>query len=130
MGLLRRSPRPLSRPPDLRPPRSTWWWALPASLLVGVAVWSTGAWLLQGLDTVPVAEQITARIEAVRTALAAGAAVTLLPAVRRQRYQELTAAHDAAERRVTELCTKAAEQTFTGASIASLTGASAPRPLD
>ncbi|MEU6726596.1 hypothetical protein ABZ917_23090 [Nonomuraea wenchangensis] len=97
MGLLRRSPRPLSRPPDLRPPRSMWWWALPASLLVGVAVWGTGAWLLQGLGTVPVAEQISARIEAVRTALAAGAgvgaAVTLLPAVRRQRHQELTAAH-------------------------------------
>ncbi|MER7369354.1 pentapeptide repeat-containing protein [Nonomuraea wenchangensis] len=117
MGLLRRSPRPLSRPPELRPPRSMWWWALPASLLVGVAVWSTGAWLLQGLDTVPAAEQISARIEAVRTALAAGAgvgaAVTLLLAVRRQRHQELTAAHgthDAAERRVTELYTKAAEQ--------------------
>jgi hypothetical protein len=63
------------------------------------------------------AEQIATRIEAARTALAAaagvGAAVTLLLAVRRQRHQELTAAHtnhDAAERRVTELYTKAAEQ--------------------
>ncbi|MFB9207352.1 hypothetical protein ACFFV7_39625 [Nonomuraea spiralis] len=65
----------------------------------------------------PVAQQVTARIETVRTALAAGAgvgaAVTLLLVVRRQRHQELAAAHtthDAAERRVTELYTKAVEQ--------------------
>ncbi|MET8986974.1 pentapeptide repeat-containing protein [Nonomuraea wenchangensis] len=94
-----------------------WWWALPAAALVGAAVWGTSAWLLQDLSTLPVAEQISARIEAVRTALAAGAgvgaAVTLLLAVRRQRHQELATAHtthDAAERRVTELYTKAAEQ--------------------
>ncbi|WP_336216003.1 pentapeptide repeat-containing protein [Nonomuraea sp. LPB2021202275-12-8] len=94
-----------------------WWWALPAALLVGAAVWGVSAWLLQDLRTVPVAEQVSARIEAVRTALAAGAgvgaAVTLLLAVRRQRHQELATAHtthDATERRVTELYTKAAEQ--------------------
>ncbi|MFF5208902.1 hypothetical protein [Streptosporangium sp. NPDC000396] len=86
-------------------------------MLVGAAVWGTSAWLLQGLDTVPVAGQVSARIEAVRTALAAGAgvgaAVTLLLAVRRQRHQELATAHtthDAAERRVIELYTKAVEQ--------------------
>ncbi|MFE3448728.1 hypothetical protein ACFXJ8_07295 [Nonomuraea sp. NPDC059194] len=52
-----------------------------------------------------------------RTALAAGAgvgaAVTLMLAFRRQRHQEIAAAHathDATKRRVTELYTKAAEQ--------------------
>lgn len=113
MGLLQRSPWPLSRPPELRPPRSMWWWALPAALLVGATVWGISAWLLQDLHTVPVAEQVSARIETVRTALAAGAgvgaAVTLLLAVRRQQHLELSAAHtthDAAERRVTELYTR------------------------
>ncbi|MEV3985313.1 pentapeptide repeat-containing protein [Nonomuraea sp. NPDC049758] len=118
MGLLRRSPLPTARPPDLRPPRSMWWWALPAALLVGAAAWGVSAWLLQDLDKLPtLAERVSARIEAARTALAAaagvGAAVTLLLAMRRQRHQELATAHtthDAAERRVTELYTKAAEQ--------------------
>ncbi|MEU4550168.1 hypothetical protein [Nonomuraea dietziae] len=117
MSLRRRSPKPPVRPPDLHPPRSMWWWVLPAAALIGVAAWGTTAWLLQDLDTVPIAEQVSARIEAARTALAAaagvGAAVTLMLAVRRQRHQELATAHtthDAAERRVTELYTKAVEQ--------------------
>ncbi|MFF4193166.1 pentapeptide repeat-containing protein [Nonomuraea sp. NPDC001831] len=117
MDLFPRSPRPFTQPPELRPPRSMWWWALPAALLIGAAAWGTAAWLLQDLGKLPPGEQISARIEAFRTALAAaagmGAAVTLLLAVRRQRHQELTAAHtahDAAERRVTELYTKAVEQ--------------------
>jgi hypothetical protein len=117
MGLLSRSPKPSARPPELRPPRSMWWWVLPAALLIGAATWGTTEWLLQDLDRLPLAEQTSARIEAARTALAAaagvGAAVTLMLAVRRQRHQELATAHtthDAAERRVTELYTKAAEQ--------------------
>ncbi|MEU5867118.1 hypothetical protein ABZ815_38505 [Nonomuraea sp. NPDC047529] len=117
MDLFRRFPRSSAPPPALRPPRSMWWWALPAALLVGAAVWGVSVWLLQDLGTLPAPEQISARIEAVRTALAAGAgvgaAVTLLLAVRRQRHQELATAHtthDAAERRVTELYTKAVEQ--------------------
>ncbi|MEV4176930.1 pentapeptide repeat-containing protein [Nonomuraea sp. NPDC049709] len=117
MGLIRRSPRPSARPPELRPPRSMWWWALPAALLVGTAVWGVSAWLLQDVGRLDVDRQVATRIEAVRTALAAGAgvgaAVTLLLAVRRQRHQELATAHtthDAAERRVTELYTKAVEQ--------------------
>ncbi|MFI9597627.1 pentapeptide repeat-containing protein [Nonomuraea sp. NPDC052265] len=117
MGFLRRSPRQSARPPELRSPRSMWWWALPAALLVCAAVWGVSAWLLKDVGTpLSRAEQISARIEAVRTALAAGAgagaAVTLLLAVRRQRHQELAAAHtthDAVERRTTELYTKAAE---------------------
>ncbi|GGT11143.1 pentapeptide repeat-containing protein [Nonomuraea spiralis] len=95
-----------------------WWWALPTALLVGAAAWGVSAWLLQDLDKLPtLAERVSARIEAARTALAAaagvGASVTLLLAVRRQRHQELATAHtthDAAERRVTELYTKAVEQ--------------------
>ncbi|WP_197093667.1 pentapeptide repeat-containing protein [Nonomuraea sp. SBT364] len=90
---------------------------LPAALLIGVAAWSTTEWLLQDLNTLPVPERVSTRIEVARTALAAaagvGAAVTLMLAVRRQRHQELATAHtthDAAERRVTELYTKAAEQ--------------------
>ncbi|MEU6783882.1 pentapeptide repeat-containing protein [Nonomuraea angiospora] len=117
MGLFSRSPKLSSRPPELRPPHSMWWWVLPAGLLIGAAVWATSAWLLQDLDQLPIDKQISARIEAARTALAAaagvGAAVTLLLAVRRQRHQELATAHtthDAAERRVTELYTKAVEQ--------------------
>ncbi|MEU7743337.1 pentapeptide repeat-containing protein [Nonomuraea sp. NPDC049158] len=90
---------------------------LPAALLIGGAAWGTVEWLLQDLNKLLIIEQISARIEAARTALAAaagvGAAVTLMLAVRRQRHQELATAHtthDAAERRVTELYTKAAEQ--------------------
>ncbi|MEU8364953.1 pentapeptide repeat-containing protein [Nonomuraea sp. NPDC048882] len=63
------------------------------------------------------AQAATARIDVIRTALAAGAgagaAITLMLAFRRQRHQEIVAAsaeHDASERRVTELYTKAAEQ--------------------
>ncbi len=90
---------------------------MPGALLIGVAAWGTVQWLLQDLRQLPVPQQISARIEAMRTGLATaagvGAAVTLMLAVRRQRHQELTAAHtthDAAERRVTELYTKAIEQ--------------------
>ncbi|GGO61825.1 pentapeptide repeat-containing protein [Nonomuraea cavernae] len=113
-----RSHQPPARPPDLRPPRSMWWWVLPAAVLIAAAAWGTTAWLLQDLDKLSsVAEQVSARIEAARTTLAAaagvGAAVTLMLAVRRQRHQELATVHtthDATERRVTELYTKAVEQ--------------------
>jgi hypothetical protein len=95
MGFFAGSPKPSSRPPDLRAPRSMWWWVLPAALLIGTA-WGTVEWLLQDLDTVPVPQRVSARIEAARTALAAeagvGAAVTLMLAVRRQRHQELVGA--------------------------------------
>ncbi|MGJ6969225.1 pentapeptide repeat-containing protein [Streptosporangium sp. G11] len=63
------------------------------------------------------AQEATARIDVIRTALAAGAgvgaAITLMLAFRRQRHHESVAEsteHDANERRVTELYTKAAEQ--------------------
>ncbi|MFD0889575.1 pentapeptide repeat-containing protein, partial [Streptosporangium algeriense] len=64
-----------------------------------------------------------------RTALAAGAAVgaavTLMLAFRRQHHQEVTAAHtthDAVERRVTDLYTKAAEQLGHDAAAVRLAG--------
>ncbi|MFD9948814.1 pentapeptide repeat-containing protein [Nonomuraea sp. NPDC059023] len=116
MGFLRHSTPPAA-PPALRTPRSLWWWALPSALLIGAAAWGAAQWLLQDLPRVPVPQQISLRIEALRTALAAaagvGAGVTLLLAVRRQRHQEVASwhtTHDAAERRVTELYTKAVEQ--------------------
>ncbi|MBB5081411.1 pentapeptide repeat-containing protein [Nonomuraea endophytica] len=93
------------------------WWVLPGALLIGAAAWGTAQWLLQGLPHLPIPQQVSTRIEAVRTALAAaagvGAGVTLLLAVRRQRHQEVATwhtTHDASERRVTELYTKAVEQ--------------------
>jgi uncharacterized protein YjbI with pentapeptide repeats len=110
-------PAPPAPLPELRPPVSLWWWALPVSVLIGVAAWGMASWLLTDLAEVPLPARMQARTEAVRTALAAaagvGAAVTLLLAFRRQRHQELATAHnvhDAAERRVTELYTKAVEQ--------------------
>ncbi|MFI0422427.1 pentapeptide repeat-containing protein [Spongiactinospora sp. 9N601] len=74
-------------------------------------------WLLATLPADLPGQPGSARGEALRTALAAGAgvgaAITLALAFRRQRHQEITTAHaayDATERRVTELYTKAAEQ--------------------
>jgi hypothetical protein len=62
-------------------------------------------------------ERANARLEAVRTGLAAGAGVGaatgLVLAFRRQHHQEIATAlidHEAVERRVTELYTKAVEQ--------------------
>ncbi|WP_189246292.1 pentapeptide repeat-containing protein [Streptosporangium pseudovulgare] len=93
-------------------------------VLVGAAVGGTLWWLLSdpaltapGPGSPGSAGAGTARGEILRTALAAGAgvgaAVTLMLAFRRQRQQEIAAAHathDATERRVTELYTKAVEQ--------------------
>ncbi|MET9341863.1 hypothetical protein [Nonomuraea sp. NPDC003804] len=87
-------------------------------VLVGAAVGGTLWWLLADpaltTPTPGSAGAGTARGEILRTALAAGAgvgaAVTLMLAFRRQRHQEVAAAHathDATERRVTELYTKA-----------------------
>ncbi|WP_433242547.1 pentapeptide repeat-containing protein [Streptosporangium sp. CA-135522] len=81
-------------------------------------------WLLTNLPVSPAlppirdpAAVVNARNEVIRTALAAaagvGAAITLALAFRRQRHTEIVAdrtEHDASERRVTELYTKAAEQ--------------------
>ncbi|WP_218011244.1 hypothetical protein [Herbidospora mongoliensis] len=92
-----------------------------AVILVGGAVSGTLWWLLTDLaaQTPPVPTPAgqpaagSARGEMLRTALAAGAGITLALAFRRQRHQEISTAHtthDATERRVTDLYTKAAEQ--------------------
>ncbi|MDP9868251.1 MULTISPECIES: pentapeptide repeat-containing protein [Streptosporangium] len=116
----------------MRTPRPAAWWIVPVTLLVGGVVGGL-AWLLLGAGWS--AAEATARQGAIQTALAAGAgvgaAVTLMPAFRRQRHQEHAAhvtaylaernaqlteqvadntKHDATERRVTELYTKAVEQ--------------------
>ncbi|WP_433258503.1 pentapeptide repeat-containing protein [Streptosporangium sp. CA-135522] len=116
----------------MRTPRPAAWWIVPVTLLVGGVVGGL-AWLLLGAGW-SVAEA-TARQGAIQTALAAGAgvgaAVTLMLAFRRQRHQEHAAhvtaylaernaalaeqvaehaKHDATERRVTDLYTKAVEQ--------------------
>jgi hypothetical protein len=86
-------------------------------LAVGAAVGLTAWWLFSVLPPLKPTQAATVRIDVIRTALAAGAgagaAITLMLAFRRQRHQEIVAAsteHDANERRVTELYTKAAEQ--------------------
>ncbi|MEV5408611.1 hypothetical protein AB0K60_07210 [Thermopolyspora sp. NPDC052614] len=100
-------------PPPLPTPRAAAWWILLAVLLVGAAVGGTLWWLLTdlaGQATGPAGQPSpgagSARGEVLRTALAAGAgvgaAITLGLAFRRQRHQEITAAHtthDATERR-------------------------------
>ena len=102
-----------------RPVRPTvalsWWIVAAAGAVVTVVAWGSTAWLLSEAsraNDVP-----AARIEAIKTGLGIGAGTggvfALLLAVRRQWHQEVTGAsteHDAAERRVTELYTKAVEQ--------------------
>jgi uncharacterized protein YjbI with pentapeptide repeats len=90
---------------------------MPAIILVGGTVYGTAWWLVTHLGNLPPADTATARSEAIRTALAAGAglgaAFTLILAFRRQRHQEINTLineHDGTERRVTELYTKAVEQ--------------------
>ncbi|GGL56691.1 hypothetical protein GCM10014719_67640 [Planomonospora parontospora subsp. antibiotica] len=123
-------------PPHLRPPRPAGWWIVPVALGIGAAVFGVAWWLLTGASAssgggpaatpapastaAPLPSGVTlvqVRSEVLRTALAAGAgigaAITLMLAFRRQRHQEIATlhtSHDAAERRVTELYTKAVEQ--------------------
>jgi len=113
----------------------SWWWLLVGIAAIGVAVWGSTWWLLaqvQGLDG---AVEATARMDAIKTGLGVGAgtggAVALLLAMRRQWLSErdqvhreqvaqqtqahadrvaIATEHDANERRVTELYTKAADQ--------------------
>ena len=83
--------------------------------LVAAVTWGATGWLLQQAERAK--DPAAARVEAVKTGLGIGAGTggvfALLLAVRRQWHQELNAAdstHDATERRVTELYTKAADQ--------------------
>ncbi|MFD0578728.1 pentapeptide repeat-containing protein [Dactylosporangium darangshiense] len=103
-------------PPGVRMMRtvSAWWMVVAASAVL-LAMWATTNWLLR--DARSAADPASARIEAVRTGLTGaggvGAAAALMLAFRRQRHQEAAAVgieHDAAEKRVTELYVKSAEQ--------------------
>ncbi|WP_225827097.1 pentapeptide repeat-containing protein [Streptomyces naphthomycinicus] len=105
------------QPPGFVPP-IRWWWVLLASVAVLAAVWATtGLLLTQIAATQPESERAKQQIEAVRTGLAAGggvgAAITVLLAFRRQHHHEQATKrteHDADERRITELYTRAVEQ--------------------
>jgi hypothetical protein len=108
--------RAVRRGPERKPARALSWWvvAAAAAVVTGVA-WAATTWLLREADRA--ADPPAARVEAIKTGLgtAAGAAgvFALLLAVRRQWHQELSSAAtelDAAEKRVTELYTKAVEQ--------------------
>ncbi|MFD9304469.1 pentapeptide repeat-containing protein [Streptomyces sp. NPDC060048] len=99
-------------------PRIRWWWVVLAFAAVLTAVLATTALLLpQITDLQPESERSKQRIEAVRTALAAGAgvgaAITVLLALRRQQHHEEATErteYDASERRINELYIKAVEQ--------------------
>jgi hypothetical protein len=89
-----------------------------AAVSVTLTIWFTTAWLLTMADTAaPGTDRANARLDAARTGLAAGAgagaAIGLLLAFRRQYHSEVATVlgdHDAEERRITELYTKAVEQ--------------------
>lgn len=97
------------------PPLS--WWAVAAAVFVVAAVaWGATSALLHEANHA--LDPAATRVDAIKTgfsiAAGAGGVFALLLAVRRQWHQELTATasnKDAVERRITELFTKAVEQT-------------------
>jgi Pentapeptide repeats (9 copies) len=113
-----RGRRPLE---DARPtwrPIPAWLWMLAAVAAVVITAFVVTTWLLAiASHAKPGTDQASARLDAVRTGLAAGAgagaAVGLMLAFRRQHHQEIATDltdRDATERRITELYTKAVEQ--------------------
>ncbi|WP_409490698.1 pentapeptide repeat-containing protein [Amycolatopsis sp. cmx-11-12] len=120
-----------------------WTWVLLAAVAVVIVGAGVGWWLWQQADGLAAADLARARTDAIRTGLTAaggtGAALALLLAVRRQRSTEVAldltdidlaqkkqaaadAAHDATERRITDLYTKAAEQLGSGKAAVRLAG--------
>ena len=106
---------------DARPawrPIPAWSWMLAAVAAVVIIAVVVTIWLLTiAGHAKPGTDQANARLDAVRTGLAAGAgagaAVGLMLAFRRQHHQEVATDltdRDATERRITELYTKAVEQ--------------------
>lgn len=99
-------------------PIPAWLWMLTAVAAVVVATFVVTTWLLTiASHAKPGTDRANARLDAVRTGLAAGAgagaAVGLMLAFRRQHHQEIVtvlADLDATERRITELYAKAVEQ--------------------
>ncbi len=103
------------RPAGARRAPLSWWVIAGGAVLVVAVAWAATAWLLH--EASGAHDPAAARVDAVKTGLAIGAGtggvLALLLAVRRQWHQEITSldtTHDATERRVTELYTKAAEQ--------------------
>ena len=124
MTVARRPLRPIS-----------WRWVVFGIAAVGAAIWVSTWWLLAQTHGLHGADRATARLDAIKAGLSIGAgtggAVALLLAMRRQWLSErdqlhreqvadttqthaervaLASEHDAAERRVTDLYTKAADQ--------------------
>ena len=99
-------------------PISAWWWMIAAAFAVLIIALVVTTWLLAiASGANPGTDRANARLDAVRTGLAAGAgagaAVGLMLAFRRQHHQEIATVLtdlDAAERRITELYTKAVDQ--------------------
>ena len=99
-------------------PIPAWSWTLAAIAAVVITTFVITTWLLTiASHAKPGTDRTTARLDAVRTGLAAGAgagaAVGLMLAFRRQHHQEIATVLtdlDATERRITELYTKAVEQ--------------------
>jgi uncharacterized protein YjbI with pentapeptide repeats len=99
-------------------PMPAWSWMLAAAAAVVITAFVVTTWLLAiASGAKPGTDQANARLDAVRTGLAAGAgagaAVGLMLAFRRQHHQEIATGltdRDATERRITELYTRAVEQ--------------------
>jgi hypothetical protein len=99
-------------------PIPAWRWMFAAAVAVVITAFVVTMWLLAiAGHAKPGTDQANARLDAVRTGLAAGAgagaAVGLMLAFRRQHHQEIATDltdRDAAERRITELYSKAVEQ--------------------
>jgi Pentapeptide repeats (9 copies) len=99
-------------------PMPAWRWMLAAFAAVVITAVLVIIWLYAiASHARPGTDQANARLDAVRTGLAAGAgagaAVGLMLAFRRQHHQEIAtdlSDRDATERRITELYTKAVEQ--------------------
>ena len=99
-------------------PIPAWQWTLVAAAAVVIVAVVVIIWLLSiAAYAKPGTDQANAKLDAVRTGLAAGAgagaAVGLMLAFRRQHHQEIATVLtdlDATERRITELYTKAVEQ--------------------
>lgn len=119
---IRRTRAPASAPASAvrTPLRAMPGWFIPlGALAVGVITYVATVWLLDhiSLPGGPEVERANLRIETIRTGLSVGAgtagALALILAVRRQWLAERTqqsSEYDAAERRVTELYVKAADQ--------------------